>query len=71
MISWRIVNDSSSSVSVQIFQRYAWRYTYYSPYCTNATIPTGQPLLGAGNYINCVSSCPTGLSTLGSVQVPC
>ncbi|CAF1582490.1 unnamed protein product, partial [Adineta steineri] len=70
MISWRIVNETSSSVSVEILQRYAWRYDYSAPYCTDATIPNGQPLLAAG-YITCVSTCPTGLSTLGNVQVPC
>ncbi|CAF1067523.1 unnamed protein product [Adineta steineri] len=70
MISWRIVNDSSSSVSVEIFQRHAWRYTYFTPYCTDATIPNGQPLLGSGSY-SCVSTCPSGLSTFGNVQVPC
>ncbi|CAF1062457.1 unnamed protein product [Adineta steineri] len=70
MISWRIVNETSSSVSVEILQRYAWRYDYSPPYCTDATIPNGQPLLATGNYI-CVSTCPPGLSTFGSVQVPC
>ncbi|UJR37024.1 hypothetical protein I4U23_029731 [Adineta vaga] len=72
MISWRIVSETSTSVSLEIFQRHAWRYTYYSPYCTDATIPNGQPILGNSGYnILCVSTCPVGLTVVGSVQVPC
>ncbi|CAF1199626.1 unnamed protein product [Rotaria sordida] len=71
MISWRIIDESSSTLRVQILQRHAWRYTYYSPYCTDATIANGQPILGSGYDIDCVSNCPTGLTTIGSVQVPC
>jgi hypothetical protein len=73
MISWSIVNESSLSLSVEILQRQAWRYTYYTPLCTGSTIPNGQPVWGntAGYNIVCVSNCPKGLSTLGSVAVPC
>jgi hypothetical protein len=71
MISWRVLNaTSSTSVTVEILQRHAWRYTYFLPLCTDSTIPNNQPILGSGN-IDCVSTCPTGLSTLGSVLVPC
>ncbi|CAF2462613.1 unnamed protein product [Rotaria sp. Silwood2] len=72
MISWRIVEESSSTVLVEILQRYAWRYTFYTPLCTDATIANGQPILGSNGYdIVCVSNCPTGLTTLGDVLVPC
>ena len=71
MISWRIVNETSSSVVLEILQRHAWRYDYSPPYCTDASIRNGQPLLGAGNNIVCVSICPTGVSVLRSVAVPC
>jgi hypothetical protein len=46
MISWSIANESSLSLSVEILQRHAWQYTYYTPLCTGATIPNGQPVLG-------------------------
>ena len=72
MISWRVINSTSSSVTLQILQRHAWRYTYFTPLCTDATISNNQPILGqSGHDIVCVSNCPTGLSTLGSVRVPC
>ncbi|CAF0979134.1 unnamed protein product [Rotaria sordida] len=72
MISWRIINESSSTVLVEILQRHAWRYDAYTPLCTGTTIANGQPILGASGYnIICVSNCPTGLTTLGSVLVPC
>ncbi|UJR14448.1 hypothetical protein I4U23_001445 [Adineta vaga] len=71
MISWRVLNESSSTnVLIEILQRHAWKYDAYTPVCTGLTIPNRLPLLGAGS-IKCVSTCPTGLSTLGSVQVPC
>ena len=71
MISWRILNETSSGlVTIEIFQRHAWRYTYYSPFCTAATIPNRSPMLGTGNLV-CVSPCPSGLSILGSIRVPC
>lgn len=72
MISWRIVDESSTPLVVEILQRYAWRYTFFSPYCTDATIPNGLPILGSsGDTLDCVSNCPAGLGTLGSVRVPC
>ncbi len=72
MISWRVINASTTPLIVEIFQRHAWRYTYFTPLCTSATIPINQPILGStGSNIVCVSTCPTGLTTLGSVQVPC
>ncbi|CAF1653297.1 unnamed protein product [Adineta ricciae] len=72
MLSWRVLNESAASVTLEILQRHAWRYDYYSPLCTSATIPNGQPILGTSAYsINCISTCPTGLTTLGSVNVPC
>jgi hypothetical protein len=72
MISWRVINASSTPLVLEIFQRYAWRYTFFAPLCTSATIPLGQPILGSvGSNLVCVSTCPTGLTTLGSVQVPC
>jgi hypothetical protein len=46
MISWSIANESSLSLSVEILQRHAWRYTYYTPLCTGTTIPNGQSVLG-------------------------
>lgn len=71
MISWRVINEiSNTTVAVEILQRYAWRYTFFTPLCTDLTIPNKLPLLGSGNIV-CASTCPTGLSTLGSVQVPC
>ena len=73
MISWRVVDDSSSPLEIEILQRHAWRYTYYnSPPCSAATIPSGLPLLGNSSYkILCVATCPSNLTVLGSVQVPC
>ncbi|UJR19129.1 hypothetical protein I4U23_022259 [Adineta vaga] len=71
MISWRVLNETSSSVLLEILQRHAWRYDSYAPYCTDTTIGNGQPLLGSGSNIVCVSTCPIGVSTLGSVAVPC
>ncbi|CAF0770357.1 unnamed protein product [Rotaria sp. Silwood1] len=72
MISWRITDESSSTVLVEILQRHAWRYTFYTPLCTDATIANGQPILGSSSYdIACVSNCPSGLTSLGDVQVPC
>ncbi len=72
MISWRIVNELSLPPVVEILQRHAWRYDYYTPLCTSATISNGQPILGSSSYdIDCVSDCPAGLTTLGTVQVPC
>ncbi|CAF3474831.1 unnamed protein product [Rotaria sp. Silwood1] len=72
MISWRMINESSATVLVEILQRHAWRYDAYTPLCTSTTIANGSPILGASGYnIICVSSCPTGLTTLGSVLVPC
>ena len=71
MIAWRIINETSSiNVTVEILQRHAWRYDSATPLCTEATIPNKQPSLGSGNIV-CSSSCPSGLSTLGSVVVPC
>ncbi|CAF1603918.1 unnamed protein product [Rotaria magnacalcarata] len=73
MISWRVADDTTSPLVVEIFQRHAWRYTFYTPLCTSATIPSGQPILGstAGYNIICISTCPAGLTILGSVAVPC
>jgi hypothetical protein len=73
MISWRILDGSSSPVTVEILQRHAWRYNYYnSPLCTDATIRNVQPILGNNDHnIDCVSDCPTGLTALRSVQVSC
>ncbi|CAF4323187.1 unnamed protein product [Rotaria sp. Silwood2] len=72
MISWRMINESSSTVLVEILQRHAWRYDAYTPLCNETTIANGEPILGASSYkIICVSNCPTGLTTLGSVLVPC
>ncbi|CAF4916719.1 unnamed protein product, partial [Rotaria magnacalcarata] len=41
MISWRVADDTTSPLVVEIFQRHAWRYTFYTPLCTSATIPSG------------------------------
>ncbi|CAF1194039.1 unnamed protein product [Adineta ricciae] len=71
MISWRVLNESSSTnVTIEILQRHAWRYNSFTPLCTDLTISNKSPLLGSGD-IKCVSTCPAGVSTLGSVQVPC
>lgn len=71
MISWRVIKEiSNTTVTIEILQRHAWRYTSFTPLCTELTIPTKQPVLGSGNIV-CASTCPTGLSTLGSVRVPC
>jgi hypothetical protein len=71
MITWRVLNQNSpTNLTVEILQRHVWEYYRYTPNCNDSTIPNQLPLLGSGNII-CVSTCPTGLSTLGSVVAPC
>ena len=72
MISWRVVDDLSTPLLVEILQRHAWRLDRFLPVCSDTTIPSGQPILGdAGASLNCITNCPSGLSYLGSVRVPC
>lgn len=71
MISWRVVNEvADGRVAVEILQRHAWRYDFFTPICNDSTIPNKLPKLGSGN-LTCKSTCPTGLTLLGSVKVPC
>lgn len=54
MISWCVLNDSWLPLVVEIFQRYAWRYDRFTPYCNNTSIPNDQPLLGnVSSYLTC------------------
>ncbi|CAF0948611.1 unnamed protein product [Didymodactylos carnosus] len=69
MISWRVVNSTSTPLVVEILQRHAWRLGYYP--CTAASIASGSPTIGSGT-LTCYSSCPPTMATnLGSVAVPC
>ena len=72
MISWRVVNDLSTPLVVEILQRHAWRLDRFLPICSDTTIPSGAPILGdVGASLNCIRNCPSGVANLGSVRVPC
>jgi hypothetical protein len=68
MISWRIVNTTSTTVSVELLQRHTWHY--YTAMCNDSQIAAGNKYIGSGN-LECASSCPPNVSILASVAVPC
>lgn len=68
MITWRVVNDSSNPLVVEILQRHAWNYTWWP--CTNPQIVANNYMIGTGNLV-CAAPCPWNISTLGTVTVPC
>lgn len=68
MITWRVLNATSTSVLVELLQRHAWHY--YTAICNNTQIAAGNLNIGSGNLV-CAASCPPNTTTLASVAVPC
>jgi hypothetical protein len=68
MITWRIVNSTSTTVRVELLQRHTWHY--YTAMCNDTQIAAGNQKIGSGNLV-CWNSCPSGFTNLASVAVPC
>ena len=68
MISWKIVNSTSTSAVVELLQRHTWHY--YAAICNDTDIAQGIRKMGSGN-LNCILSCPSNTTYLTSVGMPC
>lgn len=68
MISWRVVNASSTTAIVELLQRHTWHY--YSALCNDTQIAAGNKMIGSGQ-LQCINSCPLNNTVLASVAVPC
>jgi hypothetical protein len=44
MISWRVVNTTSTSVVIELLQRHVWHY--YSALCNDTYMATGNKNIG-------------------------